>query len=323
MKLLVLCLAAFALVASMTSLGIELILPRLQDLAARLAPRPRVRLWIGVILLPLTVGLLSVVVSFLPLLGVGTDHCLAHGPHHPHLCYRHMTGTPGVLLHLVAVVCLVRLAHATYVTVSTLYLGASTADAMRQASERAADIHVFPSAERRAFVAGHFRPRIYVSRGLFSLGSEFVEPVVAHERAHALGLDVLWRALCPLIGCGHLPWLMAHLRHQLAAAQELAADAEAAAGLEDGHLRVARALLLLSRERLHQRVDRAIAPAAEIGFAEGDLKARVRALLERDRAPSVWAARGLWFGVLILPAALLGFHGAVHHALETILGTLS
>ena len=111
-ELVVLCLAAFAISASLVSVLCRAALPSLDRLASRLAPRHRVRLWLAVLAAPAAVGLFAVVISFLPAVGVGRDHCLSHAPHHPHLCPHHMGGVPGIALVALAVVVVVRVLKA-------------------------------------------------------------------------------------------------------------------------------------------------------------------------------------------------------------------
>src|SRR5690606_4932593 len=106
-----------------------------------------------------------------------------------------------------------------------LRLSRDTSCALAQASDSRDDVLVFPSDEPQAFVLGALRPRVYVSRGLLSLGRNVLEPVLAHERVHARRRDLLWRALCPMLGVGHWPSVASALRARLATAQEMAADA--------------------------------------------------------------------------------------------------
>lgn len=314
-NLVVLCLAAFALVALPVSAVVEASLPLVDRFAAKLAPRHRARLWLGLAGLPWLVAVLSVGASFLPAMGIGHDHCLAHAPHHPHLCPNHLGVAPGLVLVVVALVSSLRLLHTLASLLRNVRLGEDTSESLAAASDVYAGAFVFPSDEPQAFVLGTLRPRIHLSAGLLALGREIVEPVLAHERVHAGRRDLLWRTLYPVIAVGHLPTTTESLRLRYCAAQEMAADAEAAETLRDGSLKIAEALLVLAR------ASRVRAPG--ISFTGGNLESRIHALLEGRRRFAAWPARVLLLGTLLLPAVLGASHDLIHHGLETLLGALS
>ncbi len=313
--LIILCLAAFAIVAVLVSGAVGVVLASLDELAARLPPRHRARFWLGLAVLPSIVAVLAVAVSLLPAVGIGHDHCLAHGDHHLHLCPHHLGGGPGIVLTFVALLASGRFAHASFGLLNALRLSGNTSATLAQASERHADALVFPSEAPQAFVLGALRPRIHISSGLKALGPEVVDPVLAHERVHAARRDLLWRTVYPLLAIGHLPTLASALRARVCTAQEMAADAEAVETLPDGRLRLARVLVLLARA--------CQTPAPGISFTHGDVEARVRTLLEERPPFSTWPGRVLVLSALVLPAALGASHDLVHHSLETLLGALS
>lgn len=314
--LVILCLAAFAMVAVAVSAIVHPALPWLDRLAMWIAPRHRVRLWLGVAALPFVVGLLAVMVSFLPAMGIGHDHCLAHGPHHPHLCPHHIGSAPGIVLVLIAVFIAVRAVHVLVELIRGIRLSHDTSTALTQASDHHQGVLVFPSDEPQAFVLGVLRPRVHLSSGLLSLGRDIVTSVIAHERVHARYHDLFWRAVCPAIAVGHLPVTTTAIRARLAVAQELAADEEAADSLPgDGRLKIAEALLTLAK--------RARTSSPGISFTHGDLQSRVRALLEERRSHPTWSARLLLAALLLVPAMVGVSHDVIHHGLETLLGALS
>lgn len=314
-SLLILCLAAFTLVATLASSGMLATLPWLDGLALRLAPRARVRFWGALAALPGGLGGIAVLVSFLPAIGIGHDHCLSHGRHHPHLCVDHISGAPGVALIAIAAVMALRLGGATARLAIALRSSKRAARSFAQMSEKRDTALVYPSDEPRAFVLGAFRPRIHLSRGLVALGDDVVEPVLAHEHVHVRRRDLLWRALYPVIAAGHLPKVSVEIRSRLFAAQEMAADVEAAARLPGGRLRIAEALVILSRL--------ATVSSQELSFTHGDVETRVRALLEDRAACSPWLTPWLAAGALVLLLSIGLSHDLVHHALETLLGVLS
>lgn len=313
--LFILCLAALCMTALIVSLAIGTLLSGFDWVARWVAPRHRVRLWLFLSAAPIVIGLVAVAAALLPVLGFGHDHCLAHGGHHPHLCPHHVGGAPGIALLLVAGMLVIRGVSAGVELLRGLRLSGATSRALVEASELSDGVFIFPSQQPQAFVLGGLRPRVHVSRGLWALGPEVVEPVLAHERVHAAHRDLLWRALCPMLALGHWPFILSALRKRLSAAQELAADAEAAEGLADGRLRIAEALVVLSR----------LAPARTpgISFTDGDLKARVHALLEGRHPHPGWRARLLLVSALVVPIALGLGHDLIHHGLETLLGALS
>ena len=314
-SLLILCLAAFALVALVISSALGAALPWLDRLALLIAPRHRARLWLGLAALPSAVAAMAVSVSFLPAIGFGHDHCLAHGPHHPHLCPHHVGGAPGIVLVAVAALIAFRFLQVVVELVRGLRLSDGTSRSLAEASDNRDGVFVFPSDEPQAFVLGSLRPRVHVSSGLWALGHDVVEPVLAHERVHAGRRDLLWRALCPFLAAGHLPSVTAAIRSRLSTAQEMAADVEAAEALHNGRLKIAEALVMLAKLTRN--------PSPGLSFTQGDLKARVHALLENRRAHPAWPARVLMIGGLVVPIAVGLAHDLIHHGLETLLGALS
>lgn len=313
-ELLVLSIAAFALVATLVSVLERATLPWLDRLAARLEPRHRVRLWLGLAALPSVAGLLLVAASFLPALGIGHDHCIAHDPHHPHLCPHHPGAAPGMALVLVAAAAVLRLGRAALVWVRDVRACRAASDALDAVSERLGDISVFPSREPQAFVLGALRPRVHLSSAIAGFGPELLEAVVAHERVHAARRDLLWRGLGSMVAAAHLPAMAAALRVRLVTAQEMAADEEAARSMPQGRIRVAQALLQLARTSRE--------PMPGVAVVSGDVDARVRALLDGGRPGTVWPARLLLAGSVIAPLFVGVAHAPIHHGLETLLGLL-
>lgn len=310
----VLLLSAYGLVAAGISAVMWLALPMLDRVVATLPPRHRVRAWLGAAALPAVLGAGVVVVTLLPAFGLGSDHCLAHDPHHPHLCPHHASGWPSWILVAVAAWVLLRFLATVGRLARTTWLGRDAARTLREASEHHDGLRVLPTLEPKAFVLGVARPAVHVSRGLLDLGEEVAGPVLAHERAHARARDTFWRALLPLLAGGHLPPVASHVARRLCTAQEMAADAEAARDTGDA-MAVARSLVRLARAQLD--------PVHGLSFVHGDLEARVRALID----PPAPVRKGVGAGLLAIPVAS-GFATVVlrhdvHHALETVLGVLS
>lgn len=314
-QLLVLCLSGFALVAVAVSALLYLGLPFFDRLASDLQERHRVALWFGLAALPTAIGFFSIVASFFPAWGLSHDHCLSHGPHHPHLCPDHLGGAPGLILFFIAGGVGLRVALSSLKVARLAYASRQTARILRDGSSAENGAFVFPSDDPEAFVVGLLRPQVFVSRALMRLGATISEPVLAHERVHAHRRDSLWRVLAAFLSFGHLPLAAELLRARLIAAQEFAADDEGARALCDGRVRMAEALVRLAKVRS--------GAVLGLSFVDGDVKARVSALLGAPRRARLWPARILWICALLLPVVVGLAHDFIHHELETLLGALS
>jgi beta-lactamase regulating signal transducer with metallopeptidase domain len=219
-----------------------------------------------------------------------------------------------VLLPLVALLVLGSIGFRVGAFVRAALLSARTARTLREGSSNDRGLHVFSGAGPQTFVLGVFSPAVYASAALLRMPRDVVAPAIAHERAHARARDSLWRALCPLLGCLHVPLVARLLTQRLAAAQEMAADAAAAEELGDPLL-VAESLIALAREH--------VAPAPGLAFMHGDLSARVRELLASGSPKRAWPGRALASIASVAVVALCVAHKPVHHALEGLLGLLS
>ena len=311
----ILAVAAFTMVALPVSLAVRGTLPWLERQAAQLAPQEAVLVWLAASALPTFLGGLAVLASLLPAFGFGPDHCLTHGDHHPHLCPRHAT-FPGAALVVVALAYLARLGHGLGRLTWSLHTQWRVSTALDEAAEAAHGTSVFPSPTPGAFVLGLIRPRIYVSSGLAELGPELRKLVVAHERAHAVRRDPLWRALGSLLSINHPPSIGSTLEARLVLAQERAADEAAAAAFPDGRLKMAAALVSLARRA-------SPAHPLAVAFGHAHIKLRVRALLGAPPPPCSRPARSLTCGALLVTLLALMSHASIHDALETLLGALS
>lgn len=315
LELLVLCLAAFGLVAGAVSGLISLSLPMFDRISVQLRTRHRVGLWFGLGALPALVAVFTIGVSFFPALGLAHDHCLNHGLHHPHLCSAHVGEAPGLILVFIAGFVAIRALSELLRLARTARLSQTTARSLAEGSTQVGDQYVFPSDHPDAFVVGFFCPRVFVSRALLSLGSETSDPVIAHERVHASRRDSLWRCVASLLSLGHLPSLAAHLRARLVTAQEFTADEEGALSLPNGRLKMADAILTLAKSR--QTL------ALGLSFTDGDLRTRIATLLYPPRSIPTWPAHVLLLCAVALPLIVGASHDLIHHELETVLGALS
>lgn len=312
--LLSLCLAAFAMTGLVVSGAVSVALPGLDRLAQLITPKNRVRLWLAVAVWPTVVAATAVFVSFLPALGFGWGHHVTHGPHHPHLCTDHTSSVVKLILMAVAILTILRACRGLFRLIGTLRLSEQTSRSLVEASQRHEDFYVFGDKDPTAFVLGVKRARIHVSQGLVDMGSEVAVPVIAHERAHALRQDLLWRTLLPVLTGGHLSSVAACIRRRICTGQEMAADLQAADHLQDGRLRIAQALLTLAK---HNR-DRT--PA--VAFTDGGLKARVLALLAPVSPRARWPLHAFMAAWLTMPIGLVLMHDLIHHGLEALLHVL-
>ncbi len=281
----------------------------------RLRTEDRPLAWMLVALGPVLVSVLFLVAAGIPSVRAELDHCLVHD-HHPHFCLRHAGAVlPSPVLIAVALLVPMRIAVSTFRVVRSAVRMRQTMRSLEQASSAHAGVAVFPDASPAAFVVGLLRPRVYASAGLVSGDSAVLAAVLAHEHAHARRRDPLIRLVASFVTSFHLPFVARAVEKQIALAQELAADAEAAREVGDP-LRIVDALLAIVRGR-----------AASLGpvpaFTEGDLGVRVHALLE---PPAHAPTRALWLGLIVFGLALvcgLASPDAIHHGIETVLGKLS
>jgi len=255
-----------------------------------------------------------------PSFGWIADHCNVHGDAHthPHICADHHVATwPSLQLTVLALFFVLRFAVAAGRRGHAVALGQRMRRQLDRVSdrERIPGVHVLPQDDGHAFVLGVFAPALYVTRGLLSgAGRGHLETVIAHERAHLRRHDPLRRLIAGL-GLGfHLPGIAHRLERDLARAQEMAADEDAATTLGSRE-RVARALVALARA---QR--RASEPA--LAFAGSDIELRVNQLLSPVRRRNSPKPATLLLAAIGAAAGIAASADAVHHGLEQLLGLL-
>lgn len=307
MSTLLVALGALGLVAAAVSLLLGAILLADGSWLERLAPPAQSRIVLAAVLAPM---LIAVAFAGAVIVDLGVLGCTAHH------CAHHAAGAP-LALQAVGALLLIRFVTGSANALRALRRSRSARRALESVSTQAgAGFCVLPFAEPQAFVLGGWRPRVFVSRGLLdAASSEEIDPVLAHERAHALRRDPLCRMIATLALAFHLPALAPALRRRLIRSQEIAADAEAARTIGDGP-RMAGALLRFARLRLAGPMA-SMAPS----FA-GDLEARVKELLlpgARPDQPRALVLGGLAVATLVGALALAD---SVHHGLETALAVL-
>jgi Zn-dependent protease with chaperone function len=138
------------------------------------------------------IGLVALLLVFAPslahLLGVGTDHCHAHG-HHAHLCLVHTPFFTGGLLEqmILGGTGVAVLGHV--LTVGWRFgrgrRAVRTLLALGEASAATAPYRIVDSQLPFAVTAGLLRPRVFVSnRLLHDLSPSELATVLRHEQAH-------------------------------------------------------------------------------------------------------------------------------------------
>lgn len=314
LTLLLLSVSIVGLLAIATSAATWGTLPWLAKFGYTMPPRREIFFWLGVGVLPLVVGGSLLAISMLSAFNLSADHCLDHGRHHLHLCWRHSEGHAGISLLILCGLFAFKALEGCTAAWRGILLGTKTSSHLKQASIARQDFMVFESQAPQAFVLGAWRPTLHVSSALLSLSPSIVEPVLAHERAHARHYDFLWRALFPLFALGHFSGVSKELCSKLVTAQEKAADAVAAQSLENPLL-VAEAIIALSAAK-H-------VPRLGLGFTHGDTVVRVKALLGLTPPPQKWPLNLAMVTALFTLLFTLRFHSSVHHILEHVLGFLS
>jgi hypothetical protein len=284
-----------------------------------LSPAARARQLLCVSFLPGLATLALMTAAMAPSFGWIADHRdlqaeLEHD--HPHLCADHVVlGLPAISVIVLAALFSLRVLVGSALVLRRVWISMAAQSALERTSDFdvSAGVRIVPLAEPQAFVAGMLAPAVYVTRGLLAREHrEHLAAVLAHEWAHVLRWDPLKRLASQLGLVFHLPGVARWLEAELAAAQEMAADADAAARVGSG-ARVARALVHLTRAR--SRLPHLVLP-----FGTGDLESRVRRLLlppsgyDFPRPLSISVA-----GAVALVVVALSADG-VHHGIEMLLG---
>jgi Zn-dependent protease with chaperone function len=294
--------------------------PLLVHLAAGAAPRRRADRLLLVAatpwLAPLAVTAATLGIALAKSAGWIEDHCLGHGPGHPHLCLTHlpMLGlTPAAWAPQALVV--------GFAAVHLLRTGlrerraAAEVTALAALSEPRGRLRVAAAARPLAVAHGLLRPGILVTRGLLdALSARQRRILVAHEAAHLRGGDPRRAFALALLTALHLPAGRRRLCRAWAEAVEQAADDLTARRF--GADAVAATIARVARSA---RTESMIAPA----MAGADPVARAWRLLARDPGAPAPATAPVY--ELVLAAVVVGAGLTValaHHGVETLLGLL-
>ncbi|MEE4381983.1 MAG: M48 family metalloprotease [Pseudomonadales bacterium] len=242
------------------------------------------------------------------------DHCLEHGPGHPHLCLHHLPAlalNPGLWLPQAAALIALLIGQLRAVG-QEVSVGRALAS-VSALSRRRGVLRIAEFARPLAVAHGLRRPVVLLSRGLLSgLDARQRRIVLAHEAAHLRAGHPRWSLLLLLLSVFHLPKARHALAEAWSAAREHVADDEVARrfGAQD----VAETLARVARFR---PVDSSVA----VSVAGHDPLARAWRLIEPR---SFDDGGGQWFeaGVACAGSALAASILIGHHAMETLLGLL-
>lgn len=292
----------------------------------RWEPRARHRALVVLAALPAVtaVGLLfaASLPSLMALAVPALDHCSAHDDGHAHLCFAHFPKSgihTGLLLSLVFLVCYaaLRVAFAAF----SLVRAARVVAALAKTGEQRADLGItlIDTTQTVCLAAGLFRPRVFVSRGLFDiLSAEEREVILAHERAHVRRRDAAIASLVRALAMVHMPRVGSWLVAEIEVAAEQICDEEAAAAVGD---RVAVAAAILTVERAAQHTVGPQFDPVAVAFGVRAVERRVEALLAAPLPQKSFGALAVLFGAALLGAFVLA--DEVHHLTESLLSVIA
>lgn len=311
--LLFLCMAAAWLFAAVAALGLSR-LP--DDPASEPGQRARRALLVALLpwLVPVTVTLSVVALAAAKPLGIVVDHCLFHGPGHPHLCLGHLpvlavgraelAGVTTALVALVFVACRYGLRERRM---------AARLRSMRALSHGFGRLRILDDPQPLALAANPGDPFVLLSRGMLSrITRRERRIVVAHEIAHLRHRDLARNVLFEALLLIQLPGTSRRLRRSWRQALEERADDRVARRF--GSHAVARTLLNVLRGPRQ-------APAL-FSISGADARRRIGRMMAGNASltPRPKLFENVYAAALL---ALASWVALAHHALETLLGFLA
>ena len=318
-------LLLWASFAMLTAASIALATPSLRPALRNLAPGLRANVLRALLVAPVVGGASATFLCFLPkmvgLVAPQLDHCVAHGDHHVHFCPNHPPDALFGAAFWIVAGSLALVVGATLVRrASRLRRARIEANALMRTADRdgARDVWVLPTGDPVALSVGFGDRRTLVSTGLLDrLDDAALDVILAHEDAHRVRRDGLWRAVTGLLSWTHWPAVARRLEAELEVACEQACDERAAQVVGD-RLSVAATILAVARLRTH---DGAAHPAL-LAFGASQLDDRVRALVEDDRRIGLRpGVAPLLVSATVLSALLLA--DPLHHVFETLLHVIA
>lgn len=310
--LFVIVLATWA-IAAVAATAISIIPERL-----RLRPEVRARRALLTALLPWAVPVIAVVSVFALAaakpLGLIADHCIYHGPGHPHLCLQHLPAIAMGHLHVFAAA----IALALLLLLLTRYLlrewrMIARLQVMQALAHGRGRLRILEDKHCLALATNLRDPVVLLSRGLMErLTRRERRIVVGHEVAHLRHSDLLRNYLFEFLLLLHTPSAARRLRASWRQALEERADDCVAARY--GADAVAGALLQIVR-----------APTRKFASALSVAGANPLRRIERLLAPREMPGRqlGFEFSYAVVLVAIAVTVITTHHALETLIGVLT
>lgn len=298
--------------------------PLILSATASWSPEGRHRALLLVSIAPAALALFSVLAvlapSLLALIWPEYDHCPRHGDDHVHLCFVHLPRQLGnvtscFVLVLVTGWLWVRAVRA----LDGLYRAWYCASLLRVHGKRdpVLGANVLPTLTPLCFIAGVFKPTVFLSQGMLDgVAPDQLAVILHHERAHAARRDVLLRLVAQAATLFMWPSARVTLLGALELAAEQSCDEVAAASVGD-RLQVAEAILRV--ERLLQKTVSQLSPLS-VAFGGDTVPQRVRALLEAPKRSG--SALLMFAGLVSLSCGVLAASTPLHHLTESLLGAL-
>jgi Zn-dependent protease with chaperone function len=300
-------------IAAVVATAISIIPERL-----RLQPEVRARRALLTALLPWAVPVIAVVSVFALAaakpLGLIADHCIYHGPGHPHLCLQHLPAISMGHLHLLGAAIVLAL----LLLVVTRYLlrerrMIARLQVMQALAHGRGRLRILENEQCLALAANLRNPVVLLSRGLMErLTRRERRIVVGHEIAHLRHADLLRNYLFEFLLLLHIPSAAERLRASWRQALEERADDCVAQRY--GADAVAGALLQIVRAPTRKF-------ASALSVAGADPLRRIARLLAPREVVRRHLRFELSYAVVLLVFAVTVV--ATHHALETVVGVLT
>ncbi len=259
-----------------------------------------------------------------PWLGL-PDHCPAHS-HHLHLCVFHGTAwaeQPWAVTTVALIgtaVALRAVHHAAALWRARLALR-RVARISRRLASPVGELLLAPASTPFCFVAGLLAPRIFVSTGAWErLDANERQAMLAHEQAHAEQGDLWRRSALGAFALFAAPLIAPRLLALWRRATERLCDHRAAVTVGDPEP-VVRALVKLSTlgAGASRRAAACFVPTA------GEVVDRVEAVLAAGGDGHAAARRIAIGAAIVVTLVLVGstvFAGPIHHAVESLLGSI-
>ena len=319
-------LVVFALFAFLVAIIAQLAYLGLHRYLSKLAPERRARQLVLLACSPVVVSVLLVILLFIPsfmtLLGLTADHCLAHGNHHEHFCFIHPPAfiqNPWTITFsfIVLVTTIWRIVQALgKISIGQHLLAQLRRNCHKQGNE---DYRVINTDQIIACSMGFIRPEIFISHSLKKkLSKEEIRAVIAHEQAHTVRKDFLKLFLAKIFSAFFIPKISKQLLSDINLASEQACDLIASKEVNSSTL-VARTIVKV--QKLMPEDNRALIPAMH--FSKNHIVQRVMLLMDHDQQRMLH--QGFFPKYLLMATVsifLLINYKAIHHYVETLYFTI-